>query len=484
MSHTGRALARLSMVGAFTGTSLVNYGFGLAAGWFLQPGDFGLLAFAQTLLLICGLILNSGFAWSLTRSLASLAPSRHSALTRGAIVQNLGLAIVLSAALAAMFVLGPLHAGLEDLRVLLIVVSTLPFIALVASVSAAAQGLGRFSAAALLQLIEVVGKAAVGLALVHLGFGIVGAVAGFLIGAILAAGVGIWLLTRVFGISLRGNLEYLPVRDTSGLFGALLAQAILLNQDVLAMKLYSGNNRALTGEYQAGIVLANAPFYLAAALLPLLFTELAGLQDKGNAHRIVGGWLGMTLLLLLPMEMVLILAPNWAIQEVFPHAYRSGASALRLLALGNCVVIPCAALSTVFQAIGLAAVPARIVLVVVVCEAVALRIAVPLWQGQGAATLFLVAGTSALLGLGITYAKKVDIRCRWRALRWLARYFLALVAGTCAFDLATHSGVNIAVALTIGAVVYAIFVRMLRLATMELPHRRHGRYRPQVVLQD
>ena len=472
------------MLGAFTGTSLVNYGFGLAAGWLLQPGDFGLLAFAQTLLLICGLILNSGFAWSLTRSLASVAPSRHSALTRGAIVQNLGLASALSAALAAMFVLGPLHAGLEDLRVLLIVVATLPFIALVASVNSAAQGLGHFSAAAVLQLIEVVGKAAAGLVLVHLGFGVVGAISGFLIGAMLATGVGIWLLTHVLGISLRGNVEYLPARGTGALFGALLAQAILLNQDVLAMKLYSGNNRALTGEYQAAIVLANAPFYLASALLPLLFTELAGLQGRGNSEPIVGRWLGMTLLLLLPMELVLVLAPNWAIQEVFPHAYRSGASALRLLALGNCAVILCATFSTAFQAIGLAAVPARIVLVVIVCEALALRIAVPLWQGQGAATLFLAAGTSALLGLGIVYVKKVEIERRWRAFRWLARYFLTIAVGACTFDLATHCGANTAAALAVCAIAYAILLRVLRLVTMELPCGRHGRYRPQIVLQD
>ncbi len=71
-----RALSpRLVMLGSFASLSLIYYGFGLVAGWLLVPGEFGLLAFTQTILLIGGLVLNSGFPWTLTAALVGRTAS-------------------------------------------------------------------------------------------------------------------------------------------------------------------------------------------------------------------------------------------------------------------------------------------------------------------------------------------------------------------------------------------------------------------------
>jgi O-antigen/teichoic acid export membrane protein len=97
------------------------------------PGDFGWLAFAQTILLVAGLVLQSGFSWSLARAVANAGVARRATLARGALLANLALATGLGAAVLALFALGPLRPGLETGTVAAIVAFSFPFISLAAT---------------------------------------------------------------------------------------------------------------------------------------------------------------------------------------------------------------------------------------------------------------------------------------------------------------------------------------------------------------
>lgn len=425
-----RLSPQLTLLVAFGGVSALNYAFGLVAATLLTPGDFGLLAFAQTLLLICGLVLQSGIPWGLTRASVGSSGARRAALGRGALIVNGGIALALVTVIGGLYALGPLETGLEEWPVALAVCAALGPFAVVAVARAAAQGTERFGTNAVLQTLEVAGKTVAGLTLAALGFGAFGAVLGFVVGAILAMALGLWFLRRTLGVTPRGEVIWPSVADSGAMFGALLGIAVILNQDLLALKLLGGG-RDETGYYQGAIILANAPYFLvAAALIPVLFTRLAEERRVGASARPTGRILAAVTIFVAPMEIGLAVAPATALRLCFPDNYAAAAGELRLLAVGNTIVMLVAILSTAFQAVGRAATPARILLGVAAVELVALAVVVPRRGGEGAAATFALAAVAAALALGVVYLREVGTAHRGLVVGWLSRYGAALSAAT------------------------------------------------------
>ncbi len=446
--------SRLTLLASFAAVSVLNYAFGLAMSWLLVPSDFGLLAFAQTVLLIAGLALNSGFVQSLAAALVQASPVQRPALIRGAAIANVGLALVLGAAVALLYALGPLKAGLDTPMVTALIVLTLPPIALKAVACAGAQAAQRFGTMAALSVVEVVCKVGGGVALVGAGLGADGAIAGFLVGAVIAALAGVLVLTRLYRTGPWGAVARPALRVAGGMFGALLGMALLLNLDLMALKLTAGPDGATVGQYQAGSILANVLFYLVNALLPVLFVQLAQLGRTAATAGPIGEALRLAVLLVVPVELALALAPNLALGVFFPHAYAGGAPALRLLALGNCAVILVAVLSCAFQATGHAGVPARILLGVTACEAVVLSVAVPHWHALGAATVFLGAASCALALLGAAYLRAVGPQVLTLVAPWLGRLVIALGVSAAAVTLVLTQRQGADGALILGGLCY------------------------------
>ncbi len=460
---------RLVMLMSFSCMSIVNYAFGLTAGWLLVPGDFGLLAFAQTILTIAGLILNSGFAWPLTAALIRSNGSQRASLVRGAVTANLLLALAISVAIILLFAWGPLKPGLETWTVTGLVVMTLPLLSFIAIARATVQGFERFGVLALFWVCEVVSKAVAGVALVLAGFGVMGAVGGFLIGALIAATLAMWVLMRMFDMRPWGAIRRPSMGVASGMFGALLGMGLLLNLDIVALKLFSDGARAMVGYYQASIVLANTPYYLATAMIPILFTQIARLKGVAQTSAAVGEACGLALILLMPIEGVLVAAPETVLGMLFPHSYMAGASALRILALGNSALILVAILSAAFQAVGKAHIPARILVAIVTCEAIMLWKIVPIWHAQGASSMFLAATASALLVLGTSYISTLGLKAAQHAGLWLMKYAIALAIGILVGIIVLGAGGNILLAMGLGGPCYlatALRLGLLHLASL------------------
>ena len=458
---------RFVMLVSFGGTSVLNYAFGLIMGWLLLPGDFGWLAFAQTILLVAGLVLKSGFTWSLARALVNADEPRRDVLVRGALVANLALAFAMGAALAALFAAGPLNPGLETWTVASVVALSLPFMSLAATASGCAQGSERFDMVASLQVTEISCKVLAGTALVLLGFGVAGAVAGFLIGAIFATALGFYHLVRGLGVRLwslsEGGLEPPALRLAGPMFGALLGLSLLLNLDLASLKLLS-DERTLAGYYQAGLVLANAPYYLVmSALMPVLFVQLARFENVPATRGAMGHTLSLTIALVLPLEIVLMIVPEQALVALFPDFYAPGASALRLLAIGNALLILVGIFSTTFQAIGRARVPALILLTVAFTEPVALWKVVPAAEALGAASVFIAAAGIALLALGSVYLREAGMGAIRQAASWLFRYVAAAGVGVAAGYLVFGFGLGVSLTVVAGGVCYLAALLPLRL---------------------
>lgn len=453
---------RLVLLVTFGGTSALNYAFGLAMGWLLAPGDYGLLAFTQALLLVGGMVLQSGFTWSLARAVVKAGgPRERDALVRGALVANLALAVAMGAILVALFAAGPLRDGFERWPVVVVVALCLPFISLVTTAGGCAQGSERFGIIAWLGLTEMSCKTLSGAALALLGFGAFGAITGFLVGAVCATALGFRKLTHGIGVRLLGSLKLPDIRTSVAIFGTLLGLSMLLNLDMIGFKLLS-HERALVGYYQAGLVLSTAPYYLVvSAMLPVLFVQLARYENVSDTQKTLGETLGLTAVLILPLEIVLMALPEQALVTFFPDAYAPGAPALRILAIGNTLLVLAAIFSAAFQAVGRAKVPALILLTVMLAEPFALWAVVPSGQALGAAWVFVVAAFLTLLCLVVAYLRESSAACLRRVAPWVIRYAFALGAGLAAGRLAL--GLGAAPAVFVGVVCYLVVATLVRI---------------------
>jgi O-antigen/teichoic acid export membrane protein len=466
---------RLILLVTFGGTSTLNYAFGLAMGWLLDPGDYGLLAFAQAWLLVAGMVLSWGFASSLARAVAkATGPHKRDALVRGALLANFTVATTIGAILLALFAAGPLRGGFEGWPVAVIVALCLPFISLAATATGCAEGSERFGITAWLKLTEMSCKALSGVALVLLGLGAFGAIVGFLVGAVCVAVLGFRKLTHSIGVRLRGSLSVPDVGMSVAMFGALLGLSMLLNLDLVGLKLFS-HDRALVGYYQAGVVLSNAPYYLAVStMLPVLFVQLARYESVSATHKTLGETLGLTAVLILPLEIVLVAFPEQALTTVFPAVYAPGAPALRILAIGNTLLILAAIFSTPFQAVGRAKVPALILLTVVLVEPFALWAVVPTGQAVGAAWVFVAAAFLTLSCLIAVYLHETRAAYLRRVALWGIRYVLAVGMGLATGRLMLGLGVGTAVVM--GGVCYLVVTMLLQLVRPPTPLLGNGTF--------
>ena len=164
-----------------------------------------------------------------------------------------------------------------------LVTATLPLLSLVAITRAAAQGCERFGALAGLLVVETGIKAVAGLGLVAAGYGALGGIAGFFIGALGTALLGVVYIMRSLGVRPWGVMERPELRTAGALFAALLGMALLLNLDTMGMKLLLPADRSAVGRYQAGIILANMPYYLLTATIPrALHTDRARQAHRQN----------------------------------------------------------------------------------------------------------------------------------------------------------------------------------------------------------
>lgn len=453
---------RFIMLAVFGGTSGLNYAFALWMGWLLSPGDFGLLAFTQTLLLIGAMVTNYALGMSLIRAIVKAeGPQERDTFVRGTLLANFALAAAIGIVLIILFAAGPLRDGFEGWSVTIIVALCFPFISLINTIGSCAEGSGRWGLLAALVFVEMLCKTLSGVALVLIGFGAVGAIAGFLIGAVCAASFGFYLLTRGIGVRLRGSSRMPDIRAAIAIFGTMVGLAMLLHVDLAGLKLLA-DERAIVGYYQAGLVLAAAPYYLVlAAVMPVLFVQLARHENAPATQRTLGETLGITAALILPFEVVLMAFPKQALVTFFPDAYAAGAPALRILAIANAMLILTAIFSTTFQAIGRAKIPALILLVVTVVESFALWVVVPTEQALGAAWVFAAAAFLALSGLVTVYLWESGLACLWQAASWGVRYVLSGAVGLAAGSVALELGA--AAAVVVGAMCYLLAAVLLRI---------------------
>jgi O-antigen/teichoic acid export membrane protein len=424
------------LVAAYIATSVLNYGFSVGLSWFFTPAEYGALGVAQSLLLLAALAVGSGFSWTANHDLAASGLNETTRRRfRAALLINALLGLLLALGLWAAYAGGALLLGAGYRVIVPLVGLTTALLALRAVLNGAARGLYAFKAVAMNLVGEVLVKLLVGLWLASLGAGATGVLVGFVAGAAVSLLHALWAVrsARLFqgGARLTAWLDRRIVGDTLPLFAGMLGVALMLNLDVLGLKLLNQGNRGdeLAGFYQAAVVLARTPVFLAQALTLMLFSYAASHNPVGGSNGYFRLAVKSWVRLLLPGGLVLMLAPQAALRLFFPLRYQQGELALQIAALGGLLLALVTLLSGVLQASGRRSAAALAAGLAVAAQLGVLGWLAPAWGALGAALSLVAAGTVALLALTPALASFIDpvidepgSRRAWRAL--LARRML------------------------------------------------------------
>jgi O-antigen/teichoic acid export membrane protein len=277
-----------------------NYAFNVVMAFLLGPEAYGALAALLALVLVGsvpGLALQAVVARR--TALAGVAGTRSGAGAAagetwpgvGWLVGRAGLGLVLLTVLAGPGLVLFLHLD-SAVPVLWLALALAPT-PLLFAVQGLLQGLERFGALAGVMVAGAAVKLAAGLALVAVGLGVSGAMAGVAAGALLASLAGLRLGARSRRVGVRPVPAEGPGwwREVGTATTGLLGLFLLANLDVLLARHYL--DRAAAGRYALGAVVAKIAFWAPQFVVTVIFPRLVGAADPrrllaGSAGLIVG----------------------------------------------------------------------------------------------------------------------------------------------------------------------------------------------------
>lgn len=401
------------LVAAFLATAAMNYGLGLLLAWLLVPEEFGYVAIAQAVLYVSAVTLDAGFPWTLTRTL-SRAHGRDwaemSDVLRSTLTGNLVFAALLAAGILLLDAAGTFGLPRREPSVMLLVALTLPFFAVNSIARAALHGMTRFGALGVVKSVEVGSKVLfiAGLMLL-LGRGtlllvVLGTFAGAMVTAILAAWytrdlrpeTGAWAWGQTY-------LRTVPM------FVGTVSMALLLSVDILLLGTV-GRAPLITATtiaiYQVGSMLARLPYFLGDALANSVFPFIARRHESPVAsHAYFSAAARAAVIAVLPIEVILLLAPTPLLELLFPATYADSVPIVRLLAIGALGALATVFFGKTLQALGKSTAAAAAVVAGVTLEVVAAAILIPNLGAAGAALAFVAGTWSAAALLGFIYTR-------------------------------------------------------------------------------
>lgn len=389
----------LSIV-AVLSVAVLNYAYTTLLAWMLPVGDYGALGLAQSWILIASTLLNSGFPWVLARTIA-VAPPRSVAFSsaKSALAGNVAIAVVLCLVVATSMVAAtPLGAG-QSWIIVMIVVEVL-LLAVAAMWAGVLQGSLRFGTLSLNRFLEALIKLVVGAGLVWLGYGLVGAIGGFLLGTAVSLALLTWSNRRFAFWREPSWGKWRDYSSSMTIFVGLSALTVIGNLDIIGLKLFSpaGEGSSLVGHYQSAVTLTRIPVLLAGAYAAALFPYASRARGEEARSYFVAG-MRYTLLLIIPFNLVLLAIPDVIIGMIFPAEYQPSKLAIRLAAGASTCLALLSVVVALLQARGVARSPALWLSLMAGVEIVALALLVPVYGMEGAALAILLASVLGFAGL-------------------------------------------------------------------------------------
>ncbi|HEY3335545.1 MAG TPA: oligosaccharide flippase family protein [Candidatus Limnocylindrales bacterium] len=399
--RTSAASGSVAVLASFAAIAVLNYVFAIAMSWLLPVVDFGVLGVAQAILLVGATVVSAGIPLALTREAAVDADGLRGSVLRAGLVGNVAFGIVLGAAVAAAGATGLVQPAGAYAVPFVAVGVTIAVLALNAALLGVLQGTLRLGTMAVARTVEVVVKVLAGLALVALGLGAAGAVAGFLLGAVASTALAAARLRSLRLAPGAGAGLVALVRRAAPLFVGVSAFALLSQADVLALKGFTPPtvSEFLTGQYQVAVTLARLPYFAGLALFGAVFPYVArhaGTELGGGYARTA---LRYAFLALIPATIVLATIPDPVIRVFFSAKYDASAEGLRGAAIATGILTIGLGLGTLLQAAGRPRLVAAVLVAAVVVQLGLASVTVPAWGMVGTAAALGTAGLIVVVGL-------------------------------------------------------------------------------------
>lgn len=457
--------SRSSMVTGltFVGIAVLNFAYANAMAWLLPVQAFGLLGLVQSCIMVVATLVRSGFPWGLVRVLARAHSAREAyQAAKSAMLGNGLIALAFSLLLAAAVGLAGFDLGPGSGLLLAFIVGEAFLLAATSLLGGVLQSRMQFGLLGLGQGLEAAVKLAAGIVLVVLGYGVVGASATIVLGTAALLALLIWSTRRFTFWRERSWGPWHTYRDSLTIFLGLCALTIISSFDTIGLKLFSHPGQAdmLMGYYQAAIILPRVPVLLAGAYATALFPYIAR-SDRETSAAYISQALKYGLLLILPANLLLVAIPEPIIRLIYPEAYVVSAPALRIAAAGSSLLALATILVSVFQARGMARVPALWLPVAAVAEVAALWLLVPGHTIVGSALALLIASGVACACLWAALLRHYPMRV---TLGGALRYLVAGGALVAAAMALPHG--NRLWTLASGALALLVYVVLLALARL------------------
>lgn len=468
---TAAARGGILLIGRFVVVAGLNYAFALALAWVLPPAEFGTVAVLQMTLWLAAMTVNSGFPWTLSWTVA-LRERGEAADTapvfRTSIVGNLVLGAGFGVALLGIAATDAFRIDERGWALTLIVAAMIPILALNAVGRGALHGSARFARLATVQVVEVLVKVVIGIALVAVGLGAEAVALGFVAGAVVAAAAHAWFLRDL--LPGRGPLApFEAYRTTIPMFATAAGFGLLMSIDVLGLRAFGesvGIDSTTIAHYQVAVMLASIMYFigdaLADAVFPFMVTR-AG--SSARSHRYLATALRWVAIAVIPLQVVLVLRPEPVVDLLFPTTYLDAVPLVRLLALGSVGTIGATLFGKALQAVGRRGLAATGVLAGVVAEVVGLVVLVPSHGAIGTAWASFVSAWAAATVLMVGYVRTQ--RARPSVMDVHARYALALAPLVGASLLAPRTGLAGGCVLLVALVAYGAGLLALRVVGLE-----------------
>jgi glycosyltransferase involved in cell wall biosynthesis len=331
------------VLGATGAVSLLNYTYTVILLFLLPAREFAEFGSISALLLVCGTIAGAALPWVLAQELLRSEQDRS---RRRVAVTFCLVATILQGAVAGLITcLIAYHYASNSLLAAAFCSAFLIFVA--ATAAGFFQGHRRFRYLAVLRVGEVVIKLSSGVALVALGAGASGAVAGFALGASLVALFGLAYMVRDIHWSWSAMAGRTLWTSTQGLLAIQAGVAVLMSMDVVIGSLIIGAEPALA-TYQAANILGRVPVFLAAAISFVVFPRM--IADRTHSSAIIRDSLTLYLKVCVPVAMITATLPAVVVTKLFPARYGDVGAILPWSALAGLAIGTVNLTTTYFQA--------------------------------------------------------------------------------------------------------------------------------------
>jgi len=415
MSKVIRGLLLLSVANFLAAG--IGYVIHVALGRALGPEGYGVFNTINSLVSVIAILTAAGIPLAVSKYTAELEGSDR-VLKKGLTLQSILAAIVfIFLMLNAEFVAG-LIGDLSLVPLIRIAALGIPIMALYSVFDGFLNGNSSFGRQTADSIIVNIGKL-FAIVLVIIGFGVAGALGGYVLGAMLgliATVIFCWMLLKERGANKsRGNIEYARMLNFAiPIMLVSLLSTLLYNIDILSIKILLKSDE-LTGIYSAASMISRVPMLVFGAIATVLFPTLSYSMSKNEVDRTrkyISNTIRYLLILLLPMALIVGLTSGGLASLIYSAKYQAAGEPLSILFFGFIGIVFMQLFSTVINAEGKPMVTVAILLICAVSSILLNLILDPMLGIVGAATATTISTYVGIIiaGAYINKKHKIDIK--------------------------------------------------------------------------